>query len=80
MSIESATLVDCTNTLLREIATPELKRKDVATTYFLAMVAETRGESVDWSGVNAAIVARWSMSGLIWIKKAAWKMADGGTP
>lgn len=58
--------------LLREIAEPDLKRRDIAQTYRLAMLAEdVTGERIDWSEVNAAIIARWSRSGLHWIKKQA---------
>ena len=68
-------LADCENQLLREIAEPCLKRRDVAQTYRLAMESvrdegEPR-EAVDWAKVNRAIVARWSTSGLTWIKTQA---------
>ena len=59
---------DCTNTLLREIAEPECKRRDVAQTYALAIRSS---EPTDWKAVNAAIIKRWSLSALEWIKKQA---------
>lgn len=62
-------LADCTNTLLREIAEPSIKRIDVAKTYALAIKSS---EAVNWPVVNAAIIKRWSKSGLVWIKKQAW--------
>jgi len=64
-------LAACTNTLLSEIAEPRLKRKDIAMTYMLAMRSS---EPTDWAKVNAAILDRWSMSGLIWIKTQAHRL------
>lgn len=61
-------LSDCTNTILREIATPELHRRDISQTYALAMRSS---EKTDWAAVNKAIIARWSFAGLEWIKKQA---------
>ena len=64
-------LCDCENTILREIAMPEMKRRDVAQTYRLAMESSER-DKIDWGKVNKAIMDRWSKSGLIWIKTQAW--------
>jgi len=63
-------LGDCEGTLLREIADPVFKRRDVAMTYRLAMESSER-DSVDWKKVNDAIMMRWSLSALLWIKKMA---------
>jgi hypothetical protein len=66
-------LADCENVLLREIGMKECKRRDIAQTYRLAMMAERdNGEAIDWRKVNAAIITRWSISGLTWIKEQAW--------
>lgn len=62
-------LAGCTQTLLDEIANKEMKRRDVAKTYALAIRSS---EKTDWAKVNAAIVARWSKSALLWIKEQAW--------
>jgi hypothetical protein len=67
-------LTDTTNTLLREIADPAMKRKDVAQTYGLALRSSW---PTDWGQVNRAIMARWSRSALEWIKTRAWKFAKG---
>lgn len=64
-------LANCENTLLGEIACPEMRRKDVARTYALALRSSERG-SIDWMKVNAAIIERWSMFALKWIKQQAW--------
>lgn len=61
-------MCDCVGTILREIAMPEMKRRDVAQSYHLALRST---ENVDWAAINAAIINRWSTSGLIWIKTQA---------
>lgn len=65
-------LAACTDTILSEI-TQGATRRAVAQTYRLAMQSS---QPTDWPRVNAAIIARWSVSGLQWIKKQAWR---GGT-
>lgn len=65
-------LAACESVLLSEIAMPQMKRKDIALTYAMALLSSERN-IVDWKKVNEAIIARWSFSGLEWIKKAAWK-------
>lgn len=55
---------------MREIAEPSIKRRDVAQTYRLAMDSSECGR-VDWAKVNQAIIARWSLSALGWVKKQA---------
>lgn len=65
-------LANCENTLLREIANPVFKRKDVAATYALALRSSER-DRIDWRRVNEAIIARWSSSALVWIKRRAWR-------
>jgi hypothetical protein len=65
-------MADCENQILREIAEPLFKRRDIAQTYALAMLAEVEnGEVIDWRKVNLAIIARWSPSALEWIKTQA---------
>ncbi len=57
--------------ILSEIAVPGTTRKDVAQTYRL--ILESRDAlCVDWPEINKAIIARWSLSGLLWIKRQAW--------
>jgi hypothetical protein len=63
-------LVCCTDTLLSEIGMKEAKRKDIAQTYALAILSD---EEKDWKAINTAIMARWSRSGLEFIKKQADK-------
>ena len=51
---------------------PKKHRRDVAALYAVAL---RMGPFVDvnFSAVNHAIVERWSLSGLKWIKALAWK-------
>ena len=62
-------LLNCTDILLTEIKDKRCKRRTVAKTYALALRSS---ESTDWSAVNTAIITRWSVSGLEWIKRQAW--------
>jgi hypothetical protein len=62
-------LACCTRVLLNEIASKEMYQRDVAKTYALALRSSY---PTDWAKVNAAIIARWSISGLDRIKNMAW--------
>ena len=64
-------LAACESVLLREIAMPEMRRRDIAQTYRLALQSSER-DKIDWKKVNAAIIERWSVSALTWIKEQAW--------
>ena len=63
-------LILCTDTLLRTIADKRVHRQGVADVYWMALRSS---EETDWAKVNAAIIARWSLSALNWIKEQAWK-------
>lgn len=62
-------LADPQGQLLEEIADKSVTRRQVALTYRLAFRDQ---DKVDWLTVNRAIVDRWSMSALDWIKKFAF--------
>lgn len=62
-------MVDCVNTILREIAMPEIHQKDIAQSYALALRSS---EKIDWAVINKAIIDRWSMAGLKKIKTMAY--------
>ena len=64
-------LAACESMLLSEIADPRMKRNDVAQTYALTLRSSERSQ-VDWGKINRAIIARWSLSALTWIKTKAW--------
>lgn len=57
--------------IMREIADPKMKREDIALTYAFLI---RQSEHPDWSKINRAILERWSMAGLKWIKERAWKL------
>jgi len=67
-------LCNCESVLLLEAETKGVTRKSIAMTYRLAMEQEKDpdGEKIDWKKVNAAIVERWSLFGLKYIKELAW--------
>ena len=62
-------MLSTTKAILAEIANGS-KRLAVARSYRWALAL---GLATDWKTVNEAIIARWSISGLAWIKKEAWK-------
>ncbi len=66
-------LRNCQGVLLEEIANKQIKQKDIALTYAMSIVSS---ESVDFEVVNAAIIDRWSKSGLNRIKNMAWKIIN----
>lgn len=59
--------------VLDAIADHRCTRDDVAVEYATALRAY--GPNGDWAGINGAILGRWSMSGLRYIKEKAWKLA-----
>jgi hypothetical protein len=65
---------NCESVLLMECGSPQIKRNGIAITYRLAMEADRDGrENINWEKVNTAIIARWSKSGLRYIKERAWR-------
>lgn len=65
-------LSDPTGQIERECAEPEMKQRDVALTYALAIRDEDM-VPVDWKRANAAILKRWP-KGLQRVKEMAWRM------
>lgn len=70
----SVAMVDVEGQILREIADSRMKRADVALTYAFGL---RQGDPIDWAKVNRAIVDRWSLSALKWIKEEAWAWVKG---
>lgn len=72
-----------TATLLTAVEDKEIKRRGVAALYAVALRyghavprpshAVSDEWDIDWKTVNRAILNRWSMSGLKWIKRRAWR-------
>jgi hypothetical protein len=67
-------LVDPQGQLLREIADPAMKRDDIAITYAFALRQQ---DEVDFALVNQAIMERWSLAALDYIKRKAWGLVGG---
>ena len=56
--------------IFTEISDKRFKRKDIAKTYRL--ILEGQRDQADFAKINAAIIERWSISGLVYIKELAW--------
>lgn len=69
-------LVDCERVILEEIAEKSTTRDDVALTYAMTMLS-SESKTVDWPRINRAIIERWSMNALVYVKTQAWKKAEG---
>lgn len=53
------------------------RRDDLVVKYADAIIyCMTMNEPVYWQSVNDAIIAKWSVSGLNWIKRRAWERVD----
>lgn len=61
-------LLDCERCVEEEIAAGAT-RKAVALTYAFALRSP---DPVDFARINKAILSKWALSGLTWIKKLAW--------
>jgi hypothetical protein len=62
-------LENCEAVILDEIANPEMKKKDIAKTYALAMMSS---DKPNFAKINLAIIERWSERALNDIKIMAW--------
>lgn len=68
------TLANCEDTLMREIADRKITRDSLSLTYAMSICSdEQKNKAIDWKRVNDAIIHRWSMSALTYIKVKAWK-------
>ena len=70
-------LADPEGYILGEIADSAMRRLDIAKTYRLILASGDQ-DRVNWRTVNTAIIDRWSVSALEWIKNWVWK--NGGAP
>lgn len=57
-----------------ECAEPKCNREDLAYTYAFGM----RNKDTDWVRMNAAILKRFKVTGLMWIKKRALQLRENG--
>lgn len=71
--------MDRTEALMAEIARAGSTRLSIASVYATGIRAHTTTQGsadfVDWPTVNGALLKRYTMSGLTFIKAEAWKMA-----
>lgn len=71
-------MICCTDTICDEVAIQGMTRKDIALSYAFALKSQAQGaDKPDWSKINHAILARFKMSSLEWIKKRAYDIASG---
>lgn len=66
----TVTMSDPEAQMLREIADKRMTRDDVKVTYAFGLLTP---REVDWRRVNEAIVERWSVSALAYVKEGAWR-------
>lgn len=64
-----------TEELLAKIADHRTRRRDVAACY-RAGIAPATCDRIDWKAVNGAILERWSLHALNWIKQEAWRTTE----
>lgn len=60
-------------TIFEQIADQANKRPQIAELYAGCLREYKAGMPINWGAINQAIRDRWSLSGLEWIKKQAWK-------
>lgn len=68
-------LMFCEETILQEIADKNVTRNSVALTYAFCRDAK-KNQNVNFRTINEAIVKRWSLSALEYIKNEAAKLMD----
>ncbi len=69
-------LVHAQEGILEEIANPKITRNVVALT-FAYCIRQRDEDEIDFKKINQAILARWSLSSLDYIKKRAWGICTG---
>ena len=67
------TMTDPELQLLREIEEGHTQ-KSISVTY--AFCIRDHRDAVDWHKINKAVVSRWSRSGLLRVKRMAWKLIE----
>ena len=67
-------MTDAVVTILSQIQDKSRAQYDIAMLYADCIDQFVAAEAIDFSAVNAAIMARWSKSGLTRIKKTAWTL------
>lgn len=71
-------LVCCTDVILQDLGAAEATQREVALTYAMAIKSQAQGaDKPDWPTINKAIITRWNMKALEWIKKRAFDILAG---
>ncbi len=63
-------MIDAETTFYTKLQDPNTNQKLAGDAYF--KLAQDGGSLADWPAVNAAIIERWSMAGLVRVKRYAW--------
>ena len=66
-------LLDCERIILQMVADKEAIRDSIVTPYAFAICSD---EEIDFKKINMAIIERWSMNALRYIKHKAWKLVE----
>jgi len=72
----SFVLTQAATTIEAECADKQFTRDNVALSYALGLRADAAGYPVDWPRANRAIVERWGVSALEYIKRKAWRLVE----
>lgn len=72
-------LVCCTQVILNDLEKGGTQ-KGIALTYAMAIKSEAQqADKPDWKAINEAIIAKWGVRKLAYIKKRAWDILEGKT-
>lgn len=67
-------LMSCEEGIIEEIESGDFTRDEITLTYAFYI---SSNQKPDFGKINRAIVTRWSVSALNYIKKKAWKIVEG---
>lgn len=65
-AINAAADMECTHKMMASLYADCIRAEAIA-------MKNGREDRCDWLAINTAILSRWSRSGLVWIKRQAWK-------
>ena len=76
MIVTELDLSEITRPTTLEVIAAAKKRDDVVPEYANCILEEDDYYPQDWKAINAAIIEKWSVSALVYIKEKAWKRAE----
>ena len=67
-----------TNQIIEDCKGGHIKRKGIVPSYawLISQMGLYGVDEIDFKSINQAIIKRWSVAGLIYIKEQAWKMIE----